>query len=139
MSSEDGPFGPGWRRFDADEKSRRYLRSTRALWNFSSVADFTIAEKLWDAALAHKKSIQSEHKAIERAEIRGTLPGAIAKDELLLEQQRYRGYRADAARTEKFREGYEHLNCEEHKIAHELHVITAANLCKTVREGPFRL
>ena len=89
--------------------------------------------------MAHKKSNQSEHKAIERAEIRGTLPGAIAKDELLLEQQRYRGYRADAARTEKFREGYEHVNCEEHKIAHELHVITQSNIRKTTLQKIFAL
>ncbi len=33
MSSAEGPFGPGLRRCDEEEKSRRYFRSTNALWN----------------------------------------------------------------------------------------------------------
>ena len=38
MSSEDGPFGPGLRRGGEEEKGRRYLRSTKALWNLNNVA-----------------------------------------------------------------------------------------------------
>ena len=92
-----------------------------------------------DATEADKECDQSEHKTIDGAEIRGTLPGAIADDELLLEQQRFRGHRAHAARVEQFRNGYEQVNCEEQQIAHELHTITPTNLCKTVRKAPFRL
>ena len=43
MSSAEGPFGPGLRRRDEEEKSSRYFRSTNALWNFSSVAGLTSA------------------------------------------------------------------------------------------------
>ena len=45
---------------------------------------------------------------------------------MLLEQQRFRGYCADSARTDKIFDGYEQVNCEEQEIAHELHVITSA-------------
>jgi len=38
MSSAEGPLGPGLRRCVEEEKSRRYFRSTKALWNLSSVA-----------------------------------------------------------------------------------------------------
>jgi hypothetical protein len=38
MSSAEGPLGPGLRRCDEEEKSRRYLRSTKAWWNLNSVA-----------------------------------------------------------------------------------------------------
>ena len=37
-------FGPGLRRMDEEEKSRRYLQSTSALWNWNNVAGLRIAE-----------------------------------------------------------------------------------------------
>src|SRR6266581_5037868 len=43
MSSAEGPLGPGLRRCDEEEKSRRYLRSTKALWNLNRVAGLTSA------------------------------------------------------------------------------------------------
>ena len=44
MSSGDGPFGPGLQRGEGEEeKSRRYLASTSAAWNLSSVAGLTSA------------------------------------------------------------------------------------------------
>ena len=43
MSSAEGPLGPGLRRCDEEEKSRRYFRSTKALWNLNSVAGLTSA------------------------------------------------------------------------------------------------
>jgi len=47
MSSADGPFGPGLRRGEAEEeKSRRYLRCTRAPWNLSRVAGLTSAPSI---------------------------------------------------------------------------------------------
>lgn len=45
MSSGDGPFGPGFRRPKEEEKSRRYFRSTNALWNFNNVADLRITKR----------------------------------------------------------------------------------------------
>src|ERR1039457_4580296 len=44
MNSVEGPFGPGLGRSDEEEKSRRYFRSTKALWNSSNVAGLRIAE-----------------------------------------------------------------------------------------------
>jgi hypothetical protein len=52
-----------------------------------NVADFNNCGQLWNAVWTHKEGNHSEHKAIERGEIRGTLSGTIADDELLLEQQ----------------------------------------------------
>src|ERR1700726_2055662 len=46
ISSVDGPFGPGFRLRDEKEKSSRYLRSTKALWNLNSVAGLKIADSL---------------------------------------------------------------------------------------------
>ena len=43
MSSVEGPLGPGLRCRDEEEKSRWYFRSTKALWNLSSVAGLTSA------------------------------------------------------------------------------------------------
>src|SRR5258706_604665 len=40
------PFGPGFRLRDEKEKSSRYLRSTKALWNLNSVAGLKIADSL---------------------------------------------------------------------------------------------
>ncbi len=44
MSCAEGPFGPGLRRCPQEEKSRRYLRSTSALWNLNSMEDLRIAD-----------------------------------------------------------------------------------------------
>jgi hypothetical protein len=144
MSSEDGLFGPGLRGRPDEEKSRRREEQTilaihQRLVEFEQRGRFHDCGKLRDATGADKERDQSEHKTIDGAEIRGTLPGAIADDELLLEQQRFRGHRAHAARAQQFRYGYEKVNCEEQQIAHELHTITPTNLRKTVREAPFRL
>src|ERR1700674_3212394 len=44
ISSVDRPFGPGFRLRDEEEKSSRYLRSTKALWNLNSVAGLRIVD-----------------------------------------------------------------------------------------------
>src|SRR5216683_2710260 len=80
---------------------------------------------------AHEEGGQPEHKAIERGEIRRTLSGAIADQELMLEQERLSCDPAHAARAEEFREGNEQMDRQEEKIAHELKIITPANLHKT--------
>src|SRR5664279_3725541 len=43
MTCNEGPFGPGLQRLAEDENSRRYFRSTRALWNLNNVAGLRIA------------------------------------------------------------------------------------------------
>src|SRR3984893_14754801 len=69
---------------------------------------------------AHEEGGQPEHKAIERSEIRRTLSGAIADQELMLEQERLSCDPAHAARAEEFREGNEQMDRQEEQIAHEL-------------------
>src|SRR6266852_769028 len=69
---------------------------------------------------AHEEGGQPEHKAIERGEIRRTLSGAIADQELMLEQERLSCDPAHAARAEEFREGNEQMDRQEEQIAHEL-------------------
>src|SRR6202047_5449140 len=69
---------------------------------------------------AHEEGGQPEHKAIERGEIRRTLSGAIADQELMLEQERLSCDPAHAAGAEEFREGNEQMDRQEKQIAHEL-------------------
>src|ERR1700719_4829064 len=80
---------------------------------------------------AHKEGSQPEHKAIEHGEIRRTLSGAIADQELMFEQERFSCDLARAARAEEFREGHEQMDRQEEQIAHELKIIMPANLRKT--------
>jgi hypothetical protein len=56
--------------------------------------------------------------------------GAIADQELMLEQERLSCDPAHAARAEEFREGNEQMDRQEEQIAHELKIITPANLHK---------
>ena len=88
---------------------------------------------------AHEEGGQSEHKAIERGEFRDALSGAIADQELMLEQQRLRSDPADATRAEELREGDEQVNRQDEQITHEPNVITLANLRKSTSQGLFRL
>src|SRR5580700_1624965 len=69
---------------------------------------------------AHNEGSQPEHKAIEHGEIRRTLSGAIADQELMFEQERFSCDLARAARAEEFREGHEQMDRQEEQIAHEL-------------------
>ena len=64
-----------------EEKSRQYFRSTKALWNLSSVAGLTSAPSFADPARAHEQRGQAEDEAIERGEIRRALPGAITDEQ----------------------------------------------------------
>ena len=68
-----------------------------------------------------------------------TLSGAIAQDELLLEQQGFCSDGAHATWSEQFCDSYEQVNYEKKQIAHEMHVITCDDLRKTARGGPVRL
>ena len=86
---------------------------------------------------AHKEGSQPEHKAIEHGEIRRTLSGAIADQELMFEQERFSCDLARAARAEEFREGHEQMDRQEEQIAHELKIIMPADLCKTAPQRRF--
>ena len=86
---------------------------------------------------AHKEGSQPEHKAIEHGEIRRTLSGAIADQELMFEQEGFSCDLARAARAEEFREGHEQMDRQEEQIAHELKIIMPANLRKTAPQRRF--
>ena len=86
---------------------------------------------------ADKEGSQPEHKAIEHGEIRRTLSGAIADQELMFEQERFSCDLARAARAEEFREGHEQMDRQEEQIAHELKIIMPANLRKTAPQRRF--
>ena len=86
---------------------------------------------------AHKEGRQPEHKAIEHGEIRRTLSGAIADQELMFEQERFSYDLARSARAEEFREGHEQMDRQEEQIAHELETILPANLHKTAPRRRF--
>src|ERR1700752_4791105 len=86
---------------------------------------------------AHKEGRQPEHKAIEHGEIRRTLSGAIADQELMFEQERFSYDLARSARAEEFREGHEQMDRQEEQIAHELETILPANLHKTAPQRRF--
>ena len=102
MSCVEGPFGPGFRFRREEENSRRYFRWTSALWNLNSVAGLRLGDAFANAMWAHGAGGQPEHKAIERGEIRRTLSGAIADQELMLEQESLSCDPAHAARAEEF-------------------------------------
>src|ERR1700747_1923400 len=86
---------------------------------------------------AHKEGSQPEHKAIEHGEIRRTLSGAIADQELMFEQERFSSDPARSARAEEFREGHEQMDHQEEQIAHELETILPATLHKTAPQRRF--
>ena len=86
---------------------------------------------------AHKEGRQPEHKAIEHGEIRRTLSGAIADQELMFEQERFSYDLARSDQTEEFREGHEQMDRQEEQIAHELETILPANLHKTAPQRRF--
>ena len=83
--------------------------------------------------MASQRGGQPEHEAIERGEIRGALSGAIADQELMLEQQKLPSDTAGAARAEEFREGDEQVDRQEKQIAHGSHRTTPVIVRKAVR------
>jgi hypothetical protein len=80
---------------------------------------------------AHEEGSRPEHKTIEHGEIRRTMSGAVADQELMLKQERLSRDPAHAARAEEFREGNKRMDRQEEQIAHELQIIMPANLDKT--------
>jgi hypothetical protein len=105
VSRAQGPFGPGFRLQHEGEEQTAFFRSTNALWNLNSVAGLRLGDAFANAMWAHGAGGQPEHKAIERGEIRRTLSGAIADQELMLEQESLSCDPAHAARAEEFSRG----------------------------------
>lgn len=58
------PQGPGLRRRDKDEKSRRHLRFTKAKWNLNSMTGLTRGAKLGDPVWAHEQRCQAEDESM---------------------------------------------------------------------------
>ena len=71
----------------------------------------------------HEQGRQPENKAIEGGQVRGTLSGATTNQQLMFEQQRFRGNGAHASRTEQFCEGDEEVYRQKDQIAHGWNVI----------------
>ena len=66
------------------------------------------------------------------------MSGAIADQELMLEQQRLRSDTANAARAEEFREGDKQVGRQEEQIAHASNIITPVIARKTARQRLIR-
>jgi hypothetical protein len=66
------------------------------------------------------------------------MSGAIADQELMLEQQRLRSDTANAARAEEFRKGDEQVDRQEERIAHGSNIITPVIARKTARQRLIR-
>src|SRR5437773_6766775 len=102
ISSVDGSLGPRLQRCGEEEKSRRYVRVTKAWWNLSSVAGLTTVPSF---LIRHEQRGQSEHAAIECGQIQGAASRAITDQGLLLEQQRSCDDGAQATGAQQVQEG----------------------------------
>ena len=130
MSSSDGPLGPGLRRCAEDENSRRYFRSTRGLVEPEKRGRL---EDRGDLGDADEQRCQPEYDAIERSQIRGALPGAVADLQLMFQQHRFRRDSTDPAGAEELYGGDQKVNREDEQIAHGVSAITPGILRKTAR------
>jgi hypothetical protein len=66
------------------------------------------------------------------------MSGAMADQELMLEQQRLRSDTANAARAEEFREGDKQVGRQEEQIAHASNIVTPVIACKTAQQRLIR-
>ena len=131
MRSADGPFGPGLRRRQREEKSRRYLRSTSALWNLNSVAGLMSVPTFGIPARTHQQRGQSDYHAIAGGEIRCAMAGPITDKQLMLQRQ---GLRDDGTRTtwtEQLCEGHQHMDGKDQEVARGANRIMADGARKT--------
>lgn len=87
--------------------------------------------KLRNPARAHEQRGQPEHHAIERGQIRRTLPGAITDQDLMLEQQRFCRDGADATGTQEFDESDQQVDGEDEEFAHGTNRTKTARARKT--------
>ena len=82
---------------------------------------------------AHKQRGQAEEEAIGRSEIGRPLPGAIADEQLVLEQQGLGGDGADAAGAKELRQCDQQLVGKDEDLSHRANRTTAAGARKTAR------
>ena len=113
-----GPFGPGLRRIPADENSKRYFRSTSALWNRRNVAGLRIAVSF---ATRRGRTNSVVNPSTNRSNVvRGgrASTGAAADNPLVLEQQRLGDDGADAAGARKLGRGDNQSYRKEKQVTH---------------------
>jgi hypothetical protein len=82
---------------------------------------------------AHKQRGQAEEEAIGRSEIGRPLPGAIADEQLVLEQQGLGGDGADATEAKEPREGDQQVNGKDEDFSLRANRTITAGTCKTAR------
>jgi len=82
---------------------------------------------------AHEQRGQAEDEAIYGREIGRPLPGAIADEQLMLEQQGLGGDGAHATGAKELREGDQQVNGQDEDVSHRANRITTAGTCKTAR------
>jgi len=76
---------------------------------------------------------EGEEEAIGRSEIGRPLPGAIADEQLVLEQQGLGGDGADATGAEELRNGDQQVDGKDEDFSHRVERTITANACKTAR------
>jgi hypothetical protein len=76
---------------------------------------------------------QAEDEAIDGREIGRPLPGAIADEQLVFEQQRLGGDGADAAGAKELREGDQQVDGKDEDFPHRANRTMTASACKAAR------
>ena len=79
------PWGRVCGEASEEEKSRRYFRSTKALWNLSSVAGLTSAPSFGIRRGLTNNVAKPSTKRSSAVRFGRALPGAIADEQLVLE------------------------------------------------------
>ena len=87
-----------------------------------------------DTTLAHEQCRESEHEAIKGGQIRRALPGSIADQKLLFEQQGFCDDRADATGTAELRDRDQQVDGENDEFAHAANRTIIAAVRKAARE-----
>jgi hypothetical protein len=82
---------------------------------------------------AHEQRGEAENEAIDGREIGRPLPGAVADEQLVLEQQRLGGDGADATGAEERREGDQQVDGKDDDFSLRSNRISTAGARKTAR------
>jgi len=82
---------------------------------------------------AHEQRREAENEAIDGGEIGRPLPGAIADEQLVLQQQGLRGDGADATGAKELRKGDQQVDGKDDDFSHRANRTTAAGARKTAR------
>ena len=89
--------------------------------------------KLRNPARAHEQRAQTEHPAIERGQIRRTLPGSITDQERMLEQKRFCGDGSYTTWAEQARERDQQVEGKDKEFAHVANRTMIASARKAAR------